>query len=239
METAFSELMPVALFSKEFLKKAKTGSIPDEMIEKMETALEEADLDYHKEEIPLAIQQSLDGADRVAKIVQSMKEFSHPGGEEIETDINQGLDNTITISRNEWKYVATIHRDFDESLPKVLCHPGEINQVFLNMVINAANAIEETLDGNKKTKGKIYVKTQKINNMVQIRIRDNGAGILKENQTRIFDPFFTTKQVGKGSGQGLSIAYAIIAEKHKGKIEFESEAGKGTTFIISLPIGKE
>ena len=233
LETAFSDILPALLLAQELLNKRQSGSTIEDIIEKVETALDNADLEYHCEEIPLAIQQSLEGARRVAKIVRSMKEFSNPGGKEVEADINQAIKNTITISRNEWKYMSTLTCDLDESLPRVFCNPGEINQVLLNMVINAANAIEGVVGKKPESKGQIHIQTLHTDEWVQIRIKDTGIGIPKDEKHKIFDPFFTTKEVGKGSGQGLAIAYAIIVEKHKGKIDCESEPGTGSLFTIS------
>ncbi|MCP3943999.1 MAG: PAS domain S-box protein [Desulfobacteraceae bacterium] len=200
-------------------------------------ALEKADLDYLKEEIPLAIEQSLDGLAKIARIVLSMKEFSHPGGDAWElTDINHTLDNTIIVAKNEWKYVANIKRDFQTSIPLVNCNPGELSQVFLNMIINASHAIGAILDKNCQDKGTITVGTRIRGAWLEIKISDTGDGIPKEIQTHIFDPFFTTKEVGRGTGQGLAISHSVVVEKHKGKISFQTSQGCGTTFIIQLPV---
>ncbi len=239
LKTAFSEILPALSLAQKLLDQAKSGTIEPDIIEKLEMAFEEADIEYYNEEVPSAIEQALDGADRVSTIVRSMKEFSNPGGKEIHTDINQALNNTITISSNEWKYVSDVTCDFDNTLPQVFCNPGEINQVLLNIIINAANAIEEAVGSEPETKGQIHIQTQKAEDRVQIIIKDNGAGISKQDLPKIFDPFFTTKEIGQGSGQGLSIAYAIIVEKHNGKIECQSEPGKGSIFTISLPIEKQ
>jgi two-component system NtrC family sensor kinase len=166
-----------------------------------------------------------------------MRQFSHPGSDrKVETDLNQALESTITVSRNEWKYVADVETDFDLKLPAVPCFPGEMNQVFLNLIINAAQAIGEKTDEGKKGKGLICVGTRLVDGNVQIRIADSGGGIPATIHQRIFDPFFTTKPVGKGTGQGLAIAHAVITEKHGGAIHFETRAGEGTDFIINLPL---
>jgi signal transduction histidine kinase len=236
LETAFFDLIAIAQFSKKLLKDSNSEHIPRDVVIEMERLLDDADLAYHEKEIPLAIGQSINGTDQMAKIIQSMKECSHQGKEATRTDINRTLENTITITRNEWKDHATITRDLDESLPRVYCNPGEISQVFLNMIINASQAIEKILDSPLDRKGTIHIKTRRTANWVQIHITDTGQGISKEDQDRIFDPFFTTKTVGKGTGQGLAISYAVIVDKHQGKIDFKSERKKGTTFIISLPV---
>ena len=190
------------------------------------------DLSFLLDEIPKAVTQSLEGVDRVSKIVKSMRDFSHPGMEEkTEIDINNALESTITISKNEWKYVADLETKLDHSIPLVPCYPGEINQVFLNIIINASHAIESTAD----KKGKIKITTCKVDNYVEIRISDTGTGIPDNIKDKVFDHFFTTKEVGKGTGQGLAIAHSVVVDKHNGILTFESEIGKGTTFIIKLP----
>ncbi len=235
IETAFSELMPVLTLCEKVVDKIKSGSDTGELIEKMETALENADLEYHKEEIPLAIQQSYDGARRIAKIVQSMKEFSSREAGNVEIDINHTLENILTISKNEWKYVSNMCHDFDASLPKILCSPSELNQALLNIIINAANAIEEKLGPKPEKKGMIHITTSQVKNWIEIQIKDTGIGISEENMDRIFDPFFSTREIGRGSGQGLSVAYANIVEKNNGTIDCKSIPGQGTIFNIRLP----
>jgi signal transduction histidine kinase len=164
-----------------------------------------------------------------------MKEFSHPdSAEKTATDLNKSIQSTITVARNEWKYIADIAIRLDESLPLVVCYPGDINQVILNLVVNASHAIKEKVkDGDK---GRITVCTRRRDDVAEISVGDNGTGIPETIRTRIFDPFFTTKEVGKGTGQGLSLAHAIVVKKHGGKIWFETEIGVGTTFFIDLPI---
>jgi len=200
-------------------------------------ALEDIDFDYLKEEIPLAIEQSRDGISKITSIVRAMKEFSHPGTKEKEpSDINKIIETTLTISRNEWKYLATVETDLSKDLPLVPCLPNELGQVFLNLIVNASHAIEEKLGDNSEEKGKITIKTKRENNFVEIIISDTGIGIKDEIRDRVFDPFFTTKEVGKGTGQGLAIARNVIVDKHGGSIDFESKEGDGTTFYIRLPI---
>jgi PAS domain S-box-containing protein len=208
--------------------------------EEWQDSYEALDLNYLKEEIPRAIQQSLEGVSRVAKIVSAMKEFSHPGGAVRErVDLNQAIESTITVSHNVWKYVATLETDFDPLLPPVPCFPGEFNQVILNLLVNAAHAIEEANGArNPGSLGLIRVSTRGTGNSVEIRISDTGTGIPEAIRSRIFEPFFTTKGVGKGTGQGLAIARAVIVDKHGGSLDLLSETGVGTTFIIRLPIAQ-
>ena len=200
-------------------------------------AAQDADLDYLKEEIGQAIEQSLEGVDRVASIVRAMKEFSHPGSvSKTPTDINQGIQNTITVATNEWKYVAEVSTDLEAELPLVPCLPGDLNQVILNLIVNGAQAIGEKLGETPTEKGTIEVSTSRIDKFAEIRIKDNGNGIPETIVNRIYDPFFTTKDVGVGSGQGLAIARSVIVEKNQGKLEVVTEVGVGTTFIIQLPL---
>jgi len=200
--------------------------------------LEATDLKYLQEEIPKAIQQSLDGVGRISKIVKAMKDFSHPGGEsKTLTDLHQAIESTITVSRNEWKYAANLVTDFDPDLPPVPCYPGEFNQVILNLIVNAAHAIESAKGGRDSgLLGQITVKTRTGKDDVEISVADDGTGIPEAVQARMFEPFYTTKAVGKGSGQGLSIAHAVIVEKHQGRIDVHSEVGRGTTFTLHLPL---
>ncbi len=195
-------------------------------------------LAYLLKEIPNAISQSLLGIDRVTSIVRAMKEFSHPGnGEKQYIDLNRAIQNALTMCRNEWKYVADVVTDLSPDLPLVHCSPGDINQVILNLVVNAAHAICEA--GNGAGKGTILIQTRKGQNWVEIRVHDTGTGIPEQFKPKIFTPFFTTKEVGKGTGLGLAISRSIVVGKHGGSIDFETEAGKGTTFIVRLPLASE
>jgi PAS domain S-box-containing protein len=198
-----------------------------------------ADIPYLREEIPKAIAQSLDGIKRIAQIVGAMKEFSHPGQERTLTDINHAIANTIVVATNEWKYIAKIVTDFDSTLPQVPLIPGEFNQVILNIIVNAAHAIGETHAPGSELKGTIRVSTHHLADWAEIRIEDDGSGMPPHVQAKIFDPFFTTKPVGKGTGQGLSIAHNVIVTRHHGTIAVASEPGRGTTFTIRVPLKVE
>ncbi len=204
----------------------------------IEKAVEEADWDYLTDELPKAVSQSKEGVQRVSSIVRAMKEFSHPGSKEaIATDLNRLIETTITVARNEWKYVAEMEMNLDPSLPPVFCLSDEMGQVILNILVNGAHAIAERLgDTPDAGLGHLTVSSSYDEQQVQVRISDSGGGIPPEVQERIFDPFFTTKNVGKGTGQGLAIAHDVVTEKHDGTLTFESEADKGTTFIITLPL---
>ena len=208
---------------------------PAGILQTLEKAELDCDLDFIRDEVPRAIEQSLDGASRVANIVRAMKEFSHPDApEKTATDLNKAIESTITVARSEWKYVSEIVTEFDPTLPRIVCYPGDINQVVLNLIVNAADAIKEK--SKEGEKGTITVGTRMRDGWVEISVGDTGCGIAENIRTRVFDPFFTTKEVGKGTGQGLALAYTVVVKKHGGQIRFETEAGRGTTFFIALPI---
>ena len=214
------------------------GAHSAEFQSKLSQLSEQADLEYLMKEIPNAIDQSLEGLQRVAKIVRAMKEFSHPGSEEKRAvDINKAIETTITVARNEWKYVADVTVHLDASLPLVPCLLGEFNQVILNLIINAAHAVAGVVGDGSQSKGKITITTTRDGDWAQIAIADSGAGIPEEIRPRIFEPFFTTKPVGKGTGQGLTLAHTVIVNRHQGQIWFESKMGQGTAFFVRLPLG--
>ena len=203
-----------------------------------DAAYKPQELDYLLQEMPDALTQSVEGLDRISKIVAAMKEFSHPSaGEKEPVDLRALINTAITVCRNEWKYVAKLHTQFDDDVPYVACLRDEIGQVVLNLIVNAAHAISDTLEHGKKEIGSIVVGLRRFGaNEVDIRITDNGAGIPASIHNKLFDPFFTTKGVGKGTGQGLAIAYSTVVDKHQGEIFFETELGVGTTFVVRLPI---
>ncbi len=216
---------------------AKDNTIPPELIAKAEEVIADVEVDYIKEETPRAIAQSLEGVERVAHVVRTMKEFSHPGtAEKQSVDLNRAIESTLTVSRSEWKYVADLVTDFDPLLPQVSCFAGDLNQVILNLVVNAAQAIAKRIDEGALERGTIRVSTRQDGDWVEVGIGDNGSGIPDGIRDRVFEHFFTTKEVGKGTGQGLAIAHAIVVQKHHGTIHFESKEGAGTTFIVRLPI---
>jgi PAS domain S-box-containing protein len=239
-QESFDDLMQIIKQQQESLEAARANSLTDELVEKTNRLIEEIDLEYLEEEIPIAIQHSLKGVERIAKIVQAMKIFAHPGMVAREpVDINEEIGKTITITRNEWKYVAELKTEFDDSLPPVPCFRAEFNQVILNMIVNAAHAIAEVNKENQSEKGTIHIRTIHEGGYAKICIGDTGAGIPEEIRTKIFDLFFTTKEPGKGTGQGLAISHSVIVEKHNGTLDLETQEGKGTTFIIGLPIEAE
>jgi len=197
---------------------------------------EEIDLPYLEANVPGSFESCQDGVLRISTIVRAMKAFSHPDQREKSlADLNQALQTTLAVARNEYKYVAEVVTEFGD-MPAVLCHVGALNQVFLNLIVNAAHAIGDVV-GQGGSKGTIRIKTLKEGDLVRIDIADTGSGIPEAIRQRIFEPFFTTKEVGRGTGQGLAIARSIVVTKHHGSLTFESEVGKGTTFTIRLPIG--
>lgn len=202
-----------------------------------EAAVAAVKVAYLAKDTAEALGESIEGVTQISHIVSSMKEFSLPGTTtKTTTDINRALDSTITVSRSEWKDVATIERHFDSSLPAVLCHAAEINQVFLNLIINAAHAITAS---SKQLPGHIIVSTACIPGFVEIRIADSGTGVPEAIKDRIFDPFFTTKAVGKGTGQGLTVCRDIVVGKHGGTIDVDGKEGEGAVFVVRLPINEE
>jgi len=198
---------------------------------------QKCDLEYLLKEIPNAIDQSLEGVQRVAKIVKGFKEFSHPGSEEKRAiNINQAIETTISVARHEWKYCAELVTAFDIALPLVPCLTGEFNQVMLNLIINSAHAISSVVEERGQGKGAITISTRREGEWARIAVADTGGGIPVEIRSRVFEPFFTTKEVGKGTGQGLALAHNVIVNRHQGQLWFESEPGQGTTFFIRLPL---
>ena len=236
IQDSIKELIPLI---KEYhvLSENPEGEKLSLILKQLEERYEENDVGYLLDEIPDAIEQSLEGINRVTKIVGAMKEFSHPGmSEKKMNNINKAIETTINVSRNEWKYVAEIETELATDLPLIPCYLNDINQVVLNLIVNAAHAIKDKLSESENNLGKITISSRMMGDSVEIRISDTGMGIPEEIRPRIFDPFFTTKEVGLGTGQGLSIAHTIIVKKHQGTIDFETEAGEGTTFIIRLPL---
>jgi PAS domain S-box-containing protein len=208
----------------------------DALVSEIHATEEDVDLSYLEANVPGSFESCLDGVSRISTIVRAMKEFAHPDQKEMApADLNKALQTTLAIAKNEYKYVAEVTTEFGD-LPSVVCHVGDLNQVFLNLIVNAAHAIGDVV-GKGGSKGKIRIRTCSEGDMVRVDIADNGAGIPEVIRHRIFEPFFTTKGVGKGSGQGLAIARSIVTTKHRGSLTFESDVGKGTTFTIRLPVG--
>jgi PAS domain S-box-containing protein len=234
LQDSYGSLHAVIGKLQELCNPAAEVASPLNLTAELSRFLVEKDCEYILKEIPEALTQTLEGVERVVSIVRAMKEFAHPENKGMaKADLNRGLLNTLTVARNEIKYVAVVETDFGD-LPLVNCNLSDLNQVFLNLLVNAAHAIGDVVKGTEQ-KGKIRIQTKIDGSMAVITITDTGGGIPEEIRDRIFDPFFTTKEVGRGTGQGLAIARSVV-DRHRGSLTFESEVGKGTTFYVSLPI---
>jgi two-component system NtrC family sensor kinase len=233
VKTSCQRVATALLWCIEAVRGLAAGGDPARTSAEMERMLGRGKLDYLIKETPKAIDQSLEGIGRIASIVSAMKSFSHPSsGVREAIDLNEAVLTTVTVARNEWKYVAEMVTDLAPDLPPVACLRDELNQVVLNLIVNAAHAI----DAKGAGQGTIHVATRVVGTQVEIRVGDTGTGIPDAIRNRVFEPFFTTKTVGKGTGQGLHIAYQVIVDKHRGSISFDSEPGVGTTFIVRLPL---
>lgn len=228
IRSAFDDLSSLSISFETHIEAIDT----DPSVRALKVSIEEADLDYVRERAPKAIDRALEGIARVTEIVSAMNEFTHPDrASKSPADINRALETTLTVASNEYKYIARIEKDL-QILPNIHCFLGDLNQVFLNLLVNAAHAIDES----NVEDGVITVKTWQENEAINISISDNGTGIPESIQHRVFDPFFTTKDVGRGTGQGLAISHKIIVDRHGGKLLLHTESGKGTTMQIILPV---
>jgi signal transduction histidine kinase len=213
---------------------AATGGGQAPLLEKIDELEEEADLEFIREEAPKALTRTLDGVERVAAIVKALKQFSHPGTDDMApANVNEIIETTLTVSKNEYRYSADLQLNLGE-VPEVVCNRGDLGQVFINLVVNAAHAIAAQVESTD-TRGIISVTSMPKDDGVLITIGDTGGGIPPEIQDRVFEPFFTTKEPGKGTGQGLSLAHNMIVGKHNGSLTFTVEPGIGTTFDIWIP----
>ncbi len=202
----------------------------------LRTVLAGIDIEEVTTELPSALRESLEGLARVTQIIAAMKDFAHPGQDRADTDINRAVESTCQVCRNEWKYVARLDLDLADGIGPVPCYEGELKQVVLNMIVNAAHAIQERRRQTGSDElGTIRLTTRRLGDTVQIEIEDDGAGMDEATRHRVFDPFFTTKPVGQGTGQGLSLAHASIVGRHRGTISVSSTPGEGSTFTITLP----
>ncbi len=209
----------------------------NERVSEIKETLKRLDYDYVREEIPLALEQSLEGLQRITKIIGAMKDFSHPGTTEpVLSDLNRAIESTVTVCSNKWKHAADLELDLDDTMPDVPCLVAEFNQVILNMITNAVDAITQK---HGSCKGNIRIATTHSGEWAVITVSDNGTGIPESVVSKMYDPFYTTKEVGKGTGQGLSISRDIVVNKHNGMISCESSGETGTTFTIKLPLSTE
>jgi signal transduction histidine kinase/HAMP domain-containing protein len=235
IRASMAQVYSVVLAYRDLCKTIDSGGDVAAAAQRAARAEIDNELDYLMKDAPLALEGAIEGLGRIATIVRSMKEFAHPDqAEKSFADLNQAIQSTLVIAHNEYKYVAEVTTQLGE-LPLVQCYLGEINQVVLNLIINAAHAISDVVKDTGNL-GRLSIRTHYDAGAVEISITDSGGGIPEPVRNRIFDPFFTTKEVGKGTGQGLAIARSIIVKKHGGTLRFETEAGKGTTFFIRLPV---
>lgn len=225
---SFTRESMAALVDATVKLKAQAGDSPA-----VTQIAQDADLDYLAAEIPNSFDQLESGIARVSKIVRAMRELVHPGSRtESRADLNHALQNALAVTAAAYKLVADVQTDFGD-LPDVLCFPNDLNQVFLNLIVNAAHAMEDAPD---KTRGTLGIRTYVDGRDVVIAVSDTGCGIPEANRGRVFDVFFTTKEVGRGTGQGLAIARSIVVDRHHGALTFDSVVGRGTTFYVRLPI---
>lgn len=219
------------------VEASRKNLVDDPILITFDAVLKRTKVDFLRNQIPSALDESLEGLGHIAKIVAAMKEFSHPSRDEKErVDVSEIINTAVTVARNEWKYVAELETRFADDLPQLPCLRDIIGQSILNLVVNAAHAIADTIQQGVKEKGHIIISAARNDEHMEIRVSDDGGGIPVGIRDRIFDPFFTTKGVGKGTGQGLAIVYSTVVDKHSGLIRFESEEGVGTTFILQLPL---
>lgn len=235
IRSAFEELEAVRIALRNACEVLSECTDRNDVMDGILTIEDELDIEELTSSIPESFEATLEGLERIAKIVQAMKEFGHQdSGVKSQVDINRALLNTLEVARSEYRYVADVSMAFGD-IPLVECLHSEMNQVFLNLIVNAAHAIEDVVRDTGE-RGKMTITTSTVDGHVLITIADTGSGIPEEIRPRIFDPFFTTKEVGKGTGQGLAIARSVVVDKHQGTLTFETEVEKGTTFLIQLPI---
>ncbi|MEA3544334.1 MAG: PAS domain S-box protein [Thermodesulfobacteriota bacterium] len=230
------DLFELLDLNEKLRQQVLAGAADQETLASISAAREAADMEFLAVDMLPAIDDSIEGTVQVAEIVKTLKEFSHPGSaEKLDTEINRLISNTITVTKNEWKYVANMTTDLSPQLALVPCLVNELNQVLLNLIVNARDAIAERKGQEPDLQGEINIRTLQDDGWVEIRVSDNGTGIPQAVQDKIFDSFFTTKEVGSGTGQGLSISRSIIVDKHQGAMLFETQPGEGTTLIVRLP----
>jgi signal transduction histidine kinase len=235
LSDSFRSLQQLLARHRKAVALIASGPEHQALVAELSEAEEEADLAYIEENAQGAFDRALEGILRISSIVSAMKEFAHPDTREKSlADLNRALQTTLTVAANEYKSVADVETDLAD-LPLVRCHLGDLNQVFLSLIVNAAQAIADVV-GTSGARGRILLRSVRAGDHVCVEVHDTGCGIPHAVRDRIFDPFFTTREVGRGSGQGLAIAHSVVVDKHGGSLTFDSTVGKGSVFTIRLPI---
>jgi signal transduction histidine kinase len=234
LDRAFADIDRLQRSYAELRDAAAAGHLTPELMDRVADAEDVADVEYLRERVPQAIERSFHGLERVAKIVGAMRSFAHPPTTDREpVDLCDVVKKSLVVSANEYKYVADLNVELDE-LPLVQANTGDLNQIVLNLIVNASHAIADAV-GESGGRGAITIRTRVHDGQAEIQIADTGGGIPPDIAERVFDPFFTTKEIGRGTGQGLTISRTLV-ERHHGQIYFESRPGEGTTFTVALPI---
>ena len=236
VKRSFETILEIVTAYQRIVAGFKNGEILGSLPKDAVVEIDQKKLASLIDQIPEALNDSEEGIAQVSKIVSAMNQFSHPGQEiKTQVDLNEVLESAIRVASNEWKYVANVVRDFDETLPSVEALHSELNQVFLNLIVNAAHAIAEEVGEQNQLKGTINISTRECVGFAEVLISDTGTGIPDEIKDRVFDPFFTTKALGKGTGQGLAIAHQAVVTRYNGEFDFESKPDNGTVFTIRIP----
>jgi two-component system NtrC family sensor kinase len=238
LQRAFDKLLRLVEAQSNVIEAVRSGeAATPERLESVDAARAAIKLDYLARQVPRAIEQSMAGLGQVSSIVKAMKELSHPSGTEKQAfDIHEVIESASIIAKGEWRYVAVLELDFDWDLPPVLLLRNEFSQVMLNLIVNAAHAVAATLPAGSVDKGKITISTKALGRNVEIRVKDSGPGIPEALRAQVFEPSFTSKGAGEGARHGLATAFSVVVDKHGGSLHFETEDGRGTTFIIVLPL---
>lgn len=236
-KTAVDDLLRLVVMLRSALHGAAHAPASAEQLSELARVEVELNFESAREALPTAIERSLQGVERATKTLRAMRSFARPdNGEELSpTDLKALLESTVMMTTNEWKYVADVELGVAPGLPPVPCMSGELTQVVLDLIVNASHAIADVV-GSSGNKGKISISAHTDGTHAVIHVADTGTGIPHHARAQVFEPFFTTKEPGKGTGQGLAMAYNTIVDRHKGRIEFETELGVGTTFIVRLPL---
>jgi len=237
LHAAVKRLLDLANSFEGLVQCCRTGAPTPSDLARCEQELCRSRLSFLRQQAPLAIEQSSSGIDQVRGIVQALKEFCHPGSDEAEAlDVNHLVRSATTVTRNAWRYQAELVLELSEDLPTVVGYPQALGQVLINLIVNAADAIESRASGVPGGYvGRLAIRSRCRGDILELEVEDNGAGIPEAIRQKVMEPFFTTKAMGKGTGQGLALAYSTIVTQHSGKLFFSSEVGRGTTFFIQLP----